>query len=285
MWHKIKAFLLTFSIILFSLGASAECIEVPRGVTSNLDEQFSSLMRSAAPCDRVLLPATFSEFDPMGESMLVQEIEVQDNNPYFRTNDGVLFSLSMDTLVAYPMARQSLEYHVPEGTYIIGAGAFQYWHCDLPYEYDDWTQVDLVLTLPSSLLLIDSYAFSCASINQIAFPENLVHVGDHAFEECEWLSHITWPSSLKVIGSWAFCGCALTELDLPEGVEVINPAAFAVNPLEKVRLPRSLRYIDPNAFSDCYSLETFDTPTFEVYPNSYAEEWVMAAGYSYTLIQ
>ena len=80
MWHKIKSLLLAFSIILIPLRTSAECIELPRGVTSNLDEQFSFLMRSAAPCDRVLLPATFSEFDPMGESSQTVQITLLDKN-------------------------------------------------------------------------------------------------------------------------------------------------------------------------------------------------------------
>ena len=80
MWHKIKSLLLAFSIILIPLRTSAECIELPRGVTSNLDEQFSFLRRSAAPCDRVLLPATFSEFDPMGESSQTVQITLLDKN-------------------------------------------------------------------------------------------------------------------------------------------------------------------------------------------------------------
>lgn len=282
---KLLSSVLACFLLCLPLPTLADTIEVPRGITSNREEAFAACVSSAQPADSLLLPFTFRDFDAMGNDMYVQNILVPGDHPLYTSAEGVLFSKSMDTLVAYPLARPALSYSVPEGVLVLGEGSLQYWQCDLPYQIDDWETVSPVITLPSSLKVIEPYAMSYAAIRQIIFPEGLIIIDEYAFEECEWLSAVTWPSTLTVIGEGAFCGCGFSELQLPEGLEVINAAAFSVCPLEKVILPRSLRYIDETAFWDSYSPETFEEPLFYVYPGSYAEQWVQEQGLPYAHVK
>ena len=46
----------------------------------------------------------------------LQSIEVDEDNPWFRSQDGVLFTKSLYTLIAYPRANTRTEYRIPDET-------------------------------------------------------------------------------------------------------------------------------------------------------------------------
>ena len=77
----------------------------------------------------------------------VKNIRVSDENEYFRTVNGVLFTKDKTTLLQYPVGLATTEYIVPEGVETIGYGAFS---------------MDTTLhrvELPSTLTLLEDYAF------------------------------------------------------------------------------------------------------------------------------
>lgn len=57
----------------------------------------------------------------------LESIEVDAENPYFCSRDGVLFTSALYTLIAYPPASARTEYRVPDGTVDIAYLAFN--HC------------------------------------------------------------------------------------------------------------------------------------------------------------
>lgn len=55
----------------------------------------------------------------------VENLYVQENNPCYRSVDGVLFSLDGETLILFPPGRTGI-YTVPDGVKYIGGRAFEY---------------------------------------------------------------------------------------------------------------------------------------------------------------
>ncbi len=54
----------------------------------------------------------------------LERIYVDENNPYFTSKDGVLFTKSLYTLIAYPCSSEKTEYVIPDETFEIAYQAF-----------------------------------------------------------------------------------------------------------------------------------------------------------------
>ncbi len=104
---------------------------------------------------------------------------------------------------------------------------------DSPDDYANLTE----LTIPST----------------VTYEGNVYHVtriGHHAFDQCENLTSVDIPNSIKSIGIRAFSWCsALTSIVLKGGLENIESYAFEYClGLENISLPNSLMTIGQNAF-------------------------------------
>ena len=95
----------------------------------------------------------------------LEQFEVSEDNPNYRSIDGVLFTEFGECLVAYPIGRKDAQYSVPKGVLLICDGAFE--NCKF---------LKSVL-LPVGLTKIGEESFSeCSSLNSIAFPESLTEI-------------------------------------------------------------------------------------------------------------
>ena len=111
--------------------------------------------------------------------------------------------------------------------------------------------------LPDTLLTIGVAAFSfCTELRHVCFGENLILIGDGAFEGCEALPAINIPDSVVSIGINAFRDCFyLTDIQRGSSLREIGEYAFGGDVRIKiVSLPTSIELIDDNAFFDCFSL-------------------------------
>jgi len=125
-------------------------------------------------------------------------IDVESDNPYFQSLDGVLFSKDGKILKCYPPAH-STEYNVPTGTERID-------------DYSFAGVIDLEkVVFPPSLRTVGEYAFAYVDAYywsrkiQFEFNEGLESIEKGAFYNCREASVIKLPSSLKAIGKKAFC--------------------------------------------------------------------------------
>lgn len=156
-------------------------------------------------------------------------IEVDPENPFYQSIDGVLYSKAGDTLIHCPHTRTSL--HIPEGVTAIDVSAFR--RCQELAE----------IVLPATLSTIRKRAFYCCeSLANLVIPEGVISIGEEAFSNCKALKEVTLPSSLKEISPFAFSDCAsLTKIVIPEGVTSIGDSAFSgCSSLTEVTLPKSL---------------------------------------------
>ena len=206
-------------------------------------------------------------------------IEVANNNEYFASIDGVLFTKNKDKLVAYPSAKSDLEYTIPESVtnmwngafaacnnlesviiskniYEISAGAFQ--NCT--------NLKKVVFNKESSIRIIDNFAFrQCIKLETIEFPTSVEQIKSDAFSACVNLSEIIFDENcnIKKIEDYAFMGCNISNIYLPKSIESLgaNAFSFCYNLKNVIFEDGSIiDLIDHEAFRDCTSLESIIIP-------------------------
>lgn len=112
------------------------------------------------------------------------------------------------------------------------------------------------LQLPNSITSIGDKAFMNVKIEgDLALPNALTFLGTSAFRGTA-ISSVTFPGTLKNIGSYAFYRCSHLSgtLIIPEGVVSIGKAAFTQTGIEKLELADSVQTISAGAFSTCTKL-------------------------------
>lgn len=173
----------------------------------------------------------------------LENIVIDEANPYYMTVDGIIYSKDMKRLICCPIGKKG-EVVIPEGVEIISASAFK--HC----------RIDSV-KFANSLRIIGDEAFaSCANLQHIDFGTGLTYLGNgihsKVFCNCKQLKKVEIPGNIKEIGGYAFHCCnSLTSIVLHEGLERINESAFSCNGFQTIKqicLPDSLESVADNNF-------------------------------------
>lgn len=167
-------------------------------------------------------------------------LELCDENPYYKTIDGALFTKDGTVLIKYPSSRTG-HYDIPEGTITIASMAFQ--NCELSS-----------VTIPSSMRQILPKAFAyCSKLQAVEIRDGIKNLGigrsTLLFYNCNSLKHIEIPSSVQIIAEQAFDGCNLESVKFNEGLLQIMNNAFTSSLLTgDVVLPSTLDYIGGSNF-------------------------------------
>ena len=173
-------------------------------------------------------------------------IDMDPNNPYFTSEDGVLFDKERKVLIRFPEGRRMDVYTIPEGVVRIGDDAFSY--CRVLED----------IIFPRSLTAIGDRAFyRCTFLQNAIIPEGVDTVGHSAFAECLNIRRVNIPSSLKRIPDLMFMGCnLLSNVRISEGVRSIGSLAFDGEHvfLEELRIPSTVRELGANPFGNSDTL-------------------------------
>lgn len=90
----------------------------------------------------------------------------------------------------------------------------------------------------------------CKALEEVAFASTTSNIQSETFMDCTSLTKIVeFPSTIQLIGAYAFSNCGLTSVTLPEGLVYIYTRAFYGTPLTSVSLPNSLYDIQSEVFS------------------------------------
>lgn len=125
-------------------------------------------------------------------SKTVESYTVDPENPYFLSEDGVVYTKDKTELVAYPQNSGFIKYTVPEG-----------------------------------VKAIRDCAFYNTNIEQIEFPDSLEYIGNRAFYYSTGLKSALLKENVKFIGDMAFGSCSNVDLgQIPSGLEYIGYMIF-----------------------------------------------------------
>ncbi len=140
---------------------------------------------------------------------MLKAVYVDEENQWYTSVDGVLYTKDMKTLVLHPicnsqwlvdegLADTADTYDIPEGVETVGGYSF-------------YKNLDLVhLTFSSTVTSIGDMAFfGCNNMWSIWLPEGLETIGADAFSYCWSISPIIYiPASVTTIGHHAFYSCS-----------------------------------------------------------------------------
>ncbi|MBE5735244.1 MAG: hypothetical protein E7361_02230 [Clostridiales bacterium] len=169
---------------------------------------------------------------------------------------------------------------IPEGVQYIGKRAF--YKC-----YSATT-----LTLPSTIISIDDYAFEmCIKIKSVSIPQGVNNIGINPFKECEAITSMTvdgnnevytsrslvdgtecniimtklggliagcknstWFEGITEIGDYAFNGIDISTISIPTTVTTIGNYAFCDNVTKSgtLTIPGTVKHIGNHAFDSIY---------------------------------
>ena len=92
--------------------------------------------------------------------------------------------------------------------------------------------------------------------------EGIEAIGSSAFKNCNALTSVVIPKTVKAIGLSAFSGCtSLKDISIPNGVESIgNYAFYNCNNITSMELPNSVTNIGTEVFYGCIKLERIVIP-------------------------
>lgn len=155
--------------------------------------------------------------------------DVDPANPNYAAADGVIYTKNKEELVLFPAGK---------------AGEYT--------------------TLPTTKKIRKRAFYYAQKVTKVNFNSNLEVIDNDAFQATTKLENITFeaPAKIKTIGTFAFQGSGLTELNIPASLEVVSWSAFGSTKLKKVTVAdgSQLQSINTGAFNGCKDLEEF---TFE----------------------
>lgn len=146
------------------------------------------------PISELNIPSTVREIHNPHE-LGGLKLNISPDNPYYYSDGYGLYEKHEqgDTILAVDLRGECTSYRIPEGTRVIGQGAF----CGQEAIEEVWC--------PNSLRVIEEEAFeSCRKLKTAHFNEGLEAIGDNAFSYCALEGILYLPASLKEIGKCVF---------------------------------------------------------------------------------
>ena len=99
-----------------------------------------------------------------------------------------------------------------------------------PFRWDENADTVTTLKIESGITSVGTYAFEDMGFTTVVLPEGLTSIKNSAFKECDYLSNVDLPSSLREIGNGAFAGTSLKNVVIPAGTEdnptIVGTEAF-----------------------------------------------------------
>ncbi|OOM69949.1 leucine-rich repeat protein [Clostridium sp. BL-8] len=251
---------------VFQNCTNLEYVSIPEGLKYIPQGMFSNCSNLKI----VVVPSSVNEelwgqVSAFSKCSSLEKIEVNQNNPIYKSVDGVLYNKSGTKIVVYPAAKEGESYTIPDDVVSIMEDAFNgcknLKNVEMSdnvieinnYAFSGCTGLQTVKMSNNITTINDNLFSGCSNLTDITIPSGVTSIKESAFKGCSSLSYITIPSSVTNIESTAFQGCSsLTNITIPSGVTTIGANAFQdCSNLTNVIIPDSVSKISTNAFLNC----------------------------------
>ncbi len=195
----------------------------------------------------------------------VTAFEVDENNPYYSVEDGVLYNKEKTKLISVPSGKTG-SFMIPAHVEVLGFGAFENSKLSeitveegtrlVTFGYRAFYGAKNITSfvIPKSVISIDYYAFAeCDKLKTVVFEEGnrLSGIYEGAFFGCRSLENITLPDTVVEISDYAFYACeSLDKLPFSDDSEILGiyDYAFAYTGITELELSPKLYEIGKYAF-------------------------------------
>ena len=185
----------------------------------------------------------------------LQEIEVMEGNPYYKSIDGVLYNSKVSTLLLCPSQKKKI--NIPDTVKSIESAAF--FGCE---------QIMSIVVPPYVTHIGDKVFSGCANLRKVALSKSIKKIGDEVFQDCEKLQKIyvdqenTYFKSIDgVLYDYSVsvlikCPRQKKSVVIPDTVTSIKAGAFMYcSQITSIVVPPNVTYIGRFAFMFCTNLE------------------------------
>ena len=230
------------------------------------------------------------------------EINVESDNPYLWSIDGVLYGIvyNKKSVISCPQKKKSVT--IPNDIENIEWIAFA--NCD------ELTSI----VIPDSVTSIGACAFSgCDNLKEVKIGDSVTEIGQEAFADCTSLREFKMPKYARTV-QMTFQNCtSLEKVTLPDNLFNIGGDFYNCKKLKEIEIPQSVTRISSNSFLNCIELKKvtilgtetkiekeaigyyWDLNTYSYkkvnglviycYPNSTAEKYAKENGFDYVLLK
>ncbi|MBR5726549.1 MAG: leucine-rich repeat protein [Muribaculaceae bacterium] len=286
--ESLKRVTLPTSVKEIGYFAFAFCTAMTNVELGQVEKIMYGAFESCASLTTVYIPPTVTSIDEavFGSCTSMTAFDVNGSNMHYCSQDGVLFTRDMDTLLCYPVMRPQPYYNIPSGVKVIGTQAFT--------ECRNLTFVNV----PYGVTTIGDIAFFQSSLETIQVPSTTTFIGQAAFVACENLidisvdngnttfmsddgvlytidgtkliqypcarpdKHYSVLNTTTVIADRAFAYTnQLKSVYLPQSLRSLEYQPFIYSSVERVVIDEGLEEIPNNAFVDCEQLQSLYLPS------------------------
>lgn len=194
----------------------------------------------------------------------LMNVKVNANNPYYYTEDGVLFGPALVeyspkyddnyALLSYPAGRQG-SYTIPSTVHdkIID----QIWTSGF-----EGASGLTDITISPSIGRLGTSAFEATSLTNVVIPDTVEQIDPAVFQNCTSLVSVKLPKGLSEIDQYMFANCIrLQHVDMPDSITKINIYAFHnCTSLTSLALPKGLTSLSVGCFEKCINLQHVVVP-------------------------
>ena len=192
------------------------------------------------------------------------EVKVNAANPYYFTQDGVLFGPALVeyepqyddayALQSYPAGRQGA-YTIPSE--VNGKEIDQIWTSG----FEDASGLTGI-SIPSSIGRLGTAAFEGTGLTNVVIPDTVQQVDPAVFQNCTSLVSVKLPNGITEIDQYLFANCiSLQHVDMPDSITKINIYAFHnCTSLTSLALPKNLSSLSVGCFDKCINLQHVVVP-------------------------
>ncbi|MBR4752519.1 MAG: leucine-rich repeat domain-containing protein [Thermoguttaceae bacterium] len=201
-------------------------VVIPNGVKTIGDNAISGGFLST-----ISLPASVEHIgDGAFENYThIKSIYVAEDNPFFRSIDGVLYSKDGKTLLFYPRGKEEIRHELPETVDSFKNGSFPSIETLQSIETSpnsaSFRSIDGVLFSKDGTVLV-----KCPSgkiLGTYVVPAGVKEIANQAFMNNKTLTSVEIADGVETIGANAFLGCSsLTRILVPKSVKRIGNYAF-----------------------------------------------------------